>query len=244
MLCESAEPGDLSQATSVVEQVFGRGFTVEVREESIVSVTRGDDIVGVLGHMAMPIPGGEAEDSADGNFLWPEGKEAAVRHRSHVIVTSIGAEEQTPIQSAMTVSRLALVALKLFDGLGVYWGDASVSNSRENFEYYCEDMSVEHPPVPMWLRFQLIDAGNEELGIYTLGMQQFGLMNLEVDRCKLDVGSLFDFVSNIALYLIQSGPVIKDGNTVGGSEDERILVRHQASMIDEDRTVYKIIFEE
>jgi hypothetical protein len=37
--------------------------------------------------------------------------------------------------------------------------------------------------------------------------------------------------------------VIADGNTVGGSEDERILVRHRPSMIDEGRQVYKIVFD-
>ena len=52
-------------------------------------------------------------------------------------------------------------------------------------------------------------------------------MDIEIDRCKMDVADLFDFVSNIAHYLIQSGPVIADGDTVGGSEEQRILVRYR-----------------
>lgn len=55
---------------------------------------------------------------------------------------------------------------------------------------------------------------------------------------------LFEFVCNIAHYLIQSGPVIKDGNTVGGSADERVRVLHRPSMIDQGRRVYKIDFDE
>ena len=39
------------------------------------------------------------------------------------------------------------------------------------------------------------------------------------------------------------GPVIADGNTVGGDDEERILVRHLPSMIDATREVYKIVFE-
>ena len=74
-------------------------------------------------------------------------------------------------------------------------------------------------------------------------MRQFGLLDIEVDRCKMKPEELFEFVSNIGHYLIQSGAVIEDGNTVGGSEDERILVRHQPSMIDPQRRVYKIVFE-
>ena len=51
------------------------------------------------------------------------------------------------------VTRLALVALKVFDGLGVYWGNACVCNSREVFEDFCGDVSEEHVPVPMWNPF-------------------------------------------------------------------------------------------
>jgi hypothetical protein len=51
-------------------------------------------------------------------------------------------------------------------------------------------------------------------------------------------------VSNIAHYLIQSGPVVADGNTVGSDENEQILVRHLPSMTDDTKTVYKIIFGE
>lgn len=243
VLCRVAEPGDLSRVGGVVAQVFGREYSAEVGEENIITVTHGEDTVGFLAHMPAPIPGGEAEDNADGNFLWPNGKDEAAKHRSHVIVTNIGAREQTPVQSAIVVSRLALVAINVFDGIGVYWGNASVCNSRETFEDFCQSMSEEHVPVPMWLRFQLVRASDDEIGLYTLGMQQFGLMDTEVDRCKMDLEDLFEFVSNIAHYLIQSGPVIADGNTVGGSEDERILVRHRPSMIDEDRQVHKIVFE-
>lgn len=244
VLCKAAEPGDLRRAGEVIARVFGPGYSAEVAKGDIITVTRGKDTVGFLAHMPAPIPGGEAEDNADGNFLWPDGKDEAAAHRSHVIVTNIGSGEQTPVQSALEVSRLALVALDVFNGIGAYWGNACVCNSREIFESFCEDMSEEHVPVPVWLRFQVVRVSDEEIGLYTLGMRQFGLMEIEVDRCRMELEDLFEFVSNIAHYLVQSGPVIADGNTVGGSEDERILVRHLPSMIDKDRQVYKIVFGE
>jgi hypothetical protein len=243
VLCATQQPADLSPAGEVVAQVFGRGYSAEVAEGNIISVTHGENTVGFLAHLPAPIPQNEAEENADGNFLWPNGKEEAGRHRSHVIVTNLGAGEQTPIQSAIAVSRLALVALKLFDGVGVYWGNASVCNSREVFEEFCANISEEHVPVPVWLRFQFVRRSEEEIGLYTLGMSQFGLMDIEVDGCRMKPQDLFEFVSNIAHYLIQSGPVIADGNTVGGSEEERILVRHRPSMVDPKRRVYKIVFE-
>ena len=58
-------------------------------------------------YMPMPIPQGEAEESADGNFLWPNGKDEVARHVFDVIVTNVLAGEQTAIQSAIVVSQLA-----------------------------------------------------------------------------------------------------------------------------------------
>jgi hypothetical protein len=242
VLCRAAEPGDMAQASDLVAEVFGSGYSVDCSDEGVLTVNRGSETIGFLAHMPAPVPAGEAEVNADHNFLWPNGREEAAAHLSHVIVTSMGGSDKSRIQLAITVSRLALVALKLFDGIGVYWGNASVSNSREVFESFCEDMSEESVPVPVWLRFQLVRQSDTEIGLYTLGMQQFDLMELEIDRCQMEVRDLFEFVSNIAHYLIQSGPVIADGNTVGGSEEEKILVRHRPSMIDKGRTVYKIVF--
>ena len=244
VLCKTAEPGPMSDAADVVAQVFGSGHSADAAEGNIITVARGEINVGLLAHMPAPIPNSEAEENADGNFLWPNGRDQAAKHRSHVIVTNIGSGDQTSVQSAITVSRLALVALRLFDGIGVYWGNASVCNSREVFEAFCENISEEHLPVPVWLRFQPVRASDDEIGLYTLGMKQFGLMEIEVDRCRMNLQELFEFVSNLAHYLIQSGPVIADGNTVGGSEEERILVRHRSSMIDQREMVYKIVFEE
>jgi hypothetical protein len=160
-----------------------------------------------------------------------------------VIVTTFGGEELSAVDSAIELTKLALVALDAFDGLGVYWGGAYVCNSRSTFESFSEGISSENLPIPIWLRFQFIGVSDQEIGIYTLGMQQFNLMEIEVDKCKLDAVELFEFVSNIALYLIKSGPVIADGNTVGGDENEQILVRHLPSMIEDTKTVYKIVFD-
>jgi hypothetical protein len=242
VLCKTVEPADLSNAESVVREMLGAEYSADVGEKNIISITRGDETVGFLAHLPAAIPGGEAEENADGNFLWPNGREEAAAHRSHVIVTTTGSSDQPPVQSALAVTRLALVALKLFDGIGVYWGNASVSNSRAVFEDFCQDISDEHVPVPVWLRFQLVRASDDSVGMYTLGMDQFDLMDIEVDRCEMKAGELLEFVSNIAHYLIQSGPVISDGNTVGGSAEERILVRHRPSMIDKKKKVYKIVF--
>lgn len=246
VLCKDSEPGDLSQARvdQAVHQVFGRGYSVKLGEHNMIRVNRGESMVGILTHMPAPVPGGEAEQSAHRNFLWPNGKEEAAKHRSMVIITNIGPGDLTPIQSAISLSRLALVALNLFDGIGVYWGDGQICNSRAVFEDFCRDMSEESLPLGLWIRFQpgRVSASDDAIALFTHGMQQFGLMEIETDRCQMNVKELLVVVSNQAHYLVQNGAVIEDGDTFGEDANQRILVRHLPSMVDPDRLVYKLQF--
>jgi hypothetical protein len=149
--------------------LLGADYSAEVDDSRIVSISilRRGSPIGILAHLPAPIPNQEAEDYADRNVLWRNGKIEAGRHRSHVIVTMLGDEAETPIQSALEVTRLALVALRLFDGIGVYWGNAEVTNSREMFETFCSDISENHLPVPIWLRFQLVRANDEQVATST-----------------------------------------------------------------------------
>ena len=73
----------------------------EVHDGGVVGVTCGSETIGFLALMPAPVPGGEAEDNADGNFLWPNGREESAAHRSHVIVTVAGGGDPgSPVESA------------------------------------------------------------------------------------------------------------------------------------------------
>ena len=243
VLCLNETVGNLSGADAIVKDVLGDDFSAEASDKSIVMISHDDSTIGFLAHMPMPVPGGEAEDNVDGNFLWPDGKAEVALHRSHVIVTQVGAGQEDPIAAAIALAKLTLVALKLFDGMGVYWGNANVCNNRETFENFCDGMSEDHIPLPVMLRFQFFGTDDNQIGMYTLGMKQFGLMELEVESCRMQPADLFEYIGNVAHYLVRSGPVIKDGNTIGTDAEERIVVRHRPSMLGDNRLVYKILFE-
>lgn len=62
VLCRTAEPGHLSDADSVVAQVFGRGYSAKVGEGNIIIVAQGEITIGFLAHLPTPIPNHEAEE--------------------------------------------------------------------------------------------------------------------------------------------------------------------------------------
>jgi hypothetical protein len=243
VLAEAPPKIESKRANEITRRILGNEYSADTSDENIVSINKGTDTVGFLAMMPAPIPNEEAENNADDNFLWPNGREEVAKHTCHVIVTIAGTGEHSPIQAVVGIAKLTLVALELYDGLGVYWGNGNVCNNRETFENFCEDVSEEHVPLPAIMRFQFISADNDEVGLYTLGMNQFGLMEIEVDHSAMELSDLFEYVCNVAHYLVMSGPVIADGNTIGADENEKITVRHQPSMIDKSRKVYKILFE-
>lgn len=243
VLCETPVTIEPKRANEVVRRILGKDYSADTSDPNIVSIHQGKEVAGFLAMMPAPIPNEEAENNAEDNFLWPNGREEVAKHTCHVIVTIAGSGDYSPIEAVVAIVRLALVALDLFDGMGVYWGHGSVCNNRETFENFCEDVSPEHVPLPAVMRFQFTSANDDEVALYTLGMNQFGLMDIEVDHSNMELSDLFEYVCNVAHYLVTTGAVIKDGDTIGSDENERIVVRHQPSMIDSSRKVYKILFE-
>jgi len=231
------------RANEVVRRILGKDYSIDLSDENIISVNKGPETIGFLARMPAPIPNEEAENHAEDNFLWPNGREEVAKHTCHIIVTIAGTGEYSSVAAVIGIARLALLALELYDGIGVYWGNGSICNNRETFESLCEDISEEHVPLPAIMRFQFVSDDNDEVSLYTLGMNQFGLMEIEVDHSTMELSDLFEYVCNVAHYLVMSGPVIDDGETIGADENEKITVRHQPSMIDKTRKVYKILFE-
>ena len=62
-------------------------------------------------------------------------------------------------------------------------------------------------------------------------------MELEVSRCTWTAEQLVDRLFNFAHYLLDRGPVLLNGQTIGVSADEQISIEHRASLCGDGRTV-------
>ncbi|MFT5735509.1 MAG: hypothetical protein ACJA2W_001764 [Planctomycetota bacterium] len=65
-------------------------------------------------------------------------------------------------------------------------------------------------------------------------------MEIEMPPCSTEYDEVFELVYGVAAYLVAQGPVISDGDTIGGTEEDRIKVIYGPSMLDEDIEVYQI----
>lgn len=187
--------------------------------------------------MPGPIPGGELEGPAATSWLWPRAPDEIERVNAHVVAWVSG--DGPPLDAHRHLTRLVVAVMRATDALGVYWGAAGQLIRADVFDGIAHEHEDVNPPVMLWVGFRgFVEGGRSSL--FTVGLSEFGLMEFEIAPWDKQVGELREFAMNIATYLIHEGPVLGDGHTVGGSEEERILVRHAPSMVDRPGTVYRL----
>lgn len=196
-----------------------------------------DGMTAALGVMPAPIPGGELDGPAATSWLWPNATEQIPRIGAHVVVWVSGPGR--PIDAHQHLTRLVTAVIQATDALGVYCGAAGQVIRADVFDGLAHDYHPDRLPVMLWIDFRaFLEQGRSSL--FTAGMTEFGLMELEIPRSDKAPGELREFAMNLAAYLIRQGPVIGDGHTVGSSETERVIVHHTPSMLDRTGTVYTL----
>ncbi len=224
---------------SELSKEFDREIELEVADDNIFSCELGDLNLFFMA-LEVPIPNQEAEHAADGYFLWDDGAQAVAEHQGHVIVTCVGQDDDV-LEKVVVAARGARAVLQASDSIGVYWGNGMIANNAETFLTMSEGLSDDALPLYLWMRFQPLPGDTEEtVGLYTLGLEQFDVREIEVQNCSWTPSDMLEFVFNVAHYLIVSGRTIADGDTIGGDADQRITVSYEPSVVDPERTVHRI----
>jgi hypothetical protein len=193
----------------------------------------------VLGAIPRRIPNNELDTACRSAWWrWDRACEVANSHRGHFIVSLIG-DQLDQLDSALVVTQAAAVLLELTQSTAVYWHSNLVS--REQFLKASAVAQRQNPPVPLWVELRVSKEPSGNPSISTAGMSNFGLMEIESKDARISFVSLLSLVNGMAQYLIKSGPVIRDGDTVGEAS-QKIRVRHGESYWRPGMTVYRVEF--
>jgi len=241
----------LCREVQVCDQLLRQALMAELGEDVRLTYEGGpaylvsfsDGQQAFFSHIAAPVPEQEAENNVMNNADWPDGSMPLTGYGSHIVVRLLS-ESEDAIALNILLTRLARVALQGFNGLGVYWGAGAVTHSREAFMRMTQNISSDSCFLDVWVRFQLLREGGDKISLYTVGLSQFGLNEIEVAPCAWSAYDLMKLVFNMARYLVQSGPVINDGDAVGGDENEGVVVRHAKGMHITDERVYRIMMQD
>ena len=175
-------------------------------------------------HLDLPYPA-DLSNLAHFAHWWPTARQDIAQHRAHMMIMSAWSKHS---RLDAHLRHLALIR-GLIDELpviGVLWG--SVLTPGANFKGEFQAAMNGQLPVLVWVLIQYSRQPNGNSLISTLGMRDFGHMEIETES-SLPIQESYDIVRSLATYVIAKNVRIPDGDTFGLSEQQRIEVRHRRS---------------
>lgn len=127
--------------------------------------------------------------------------------------------------------------------LGTYWGNARMVVPKGTFIDFAEQILPQGPPVPIWVDFRTGRDGERSSSGFTCGKAALGHMEIEAQGVPEPPAELRERFSAIAGYLLENGPVIRGGDTIGEDEIEHIRVRYSDSAFGSEGEVMRLEYE-
>src|SRR5262245_13604545 len=182
----------------------------------------GDLIFGMDMDFAFP----ERLDSAAQHaYWWPNALADIARHTSHVFV-SCSWSKHSRLDAHIRHLALVCALVDQLPVIGVVW--RSVLMQPDTLKGEFARLQKGELPFSAWVLIQFSKQPNGNILISTLGMRDFECMEIETES-SLPLDQTYDLVRKFGSYILAKGPVVKDGETMGLSEEQRIKVRHTRS---------------
>ena len=210
---------------------------IERRDDVITFDLDGDTVAVSL--MPQPVPWSDLEGPCREAWYWPQAAEALRDHRSHVLVVLVPKASQR-IDAALSLTRVVAAVTASSQAVGVLWGGGGLVHSPESFVEVARKTSRESLPLQLWVAFGIHREEDGAHSLYTSGLEEFGHMEIEVAHSRRDPRALIDRVFNVALYVLDKGAVLQDGETLGASDDEKIEISHVPSFCHDECTVVRL----
>jgi hypothetical protein len=199
-------------------------------EEGVCAFSLADEMAAVAA-MPAPYPWSDLEGPCSTAWMWPEDKSPMdiKQHRSHVLVMLMGGRS-APVERRLMLTQLASLAAQQPGAQAVYWPEATLVHYPPLFIDMARDIrSPEAPPLYLWVDYRLFDAGGGRVGLFTTGLSALGHMEIEIPGIEMDPGELREWTLNISYYLLEKGPVLKNGDTIGMTPEHKVRIRHRPS---------------
>lgn len=209
------------------------------KKEGTLAFRVGDADV-IYGLMPAPIPWSDLEGPCQSSWLWPDAASEMQAHEKHMIVTVSADGDAIERLKVLTQATSALAA-SCDASVGIYWCDSQVVMSPEMFRDFAVTLLPDELPLYIWVDFRVGKKEGRTAG-FTTGLSALGHMEIETRSSEEPPGELRERMFGLANYLIESGPVIQDGDTIGEDADERIKVVYSDSSFGQSGRVMRLVY--
>lgn len=167
-----------------------------------------------------PVPDGEAEYFAEGNYMWREAVETTKKHQAHLIVFTVNRSGDS-VMAASVFSMLVSSCLNQRSVLGIY--TSGTVFQPKFYREVAEIMKKGEMPLPIWVYVGLIrdEKGN---GGYTYGMDVFGKCEMEILNSSHTLQEIQAFLYYVAEYVIKENMIFRDGETISFTSEEKLRI--------------------
>lgn len=219
-----------SFAPNVQAEALGIKQTEAAAPTHLVKV--GQTILAIM-YVDQPLPKDATERPLAYNQTWPDAKTQMQKHTAHVIAAVFKSDKGfgAARQSAVDLTLLTAALIKSHPALAVIWTEGNTISAPATVFEALKQISEQSFPLDFWLqvypyRPPSIPEGEKVIGFMTEGLIPFVGREIQFEPAPLSPQEIASRVLNIALYLLTQGPVLKDGETLGMSEAEKIHIRH------------------
>ena len=214
--------------------------------ESLLTVTLGE-FTAAITLVPRPIPWSQLEGPTATAWYWPQAATMLRDHQAHLLVTLID-EGGSAVKKAAALTRLTAAAAATMPSAGVFWGPSRMVHAPDAFVDQAIQMRDDNLPLFLWIDFRIEQFDDGAVRLYTTGLEALGQNEIEVPRFEghRDGSSpqeLLDFTYNIAHYLLDQTKVIRDGDTIGVTDQVNVTARREPSMLGGDLEVLRLEFD-
>lgn len=189
----------------------------------------------IIAGMPVPVPKGDIDSTAAFAYNWPTASADLENHTGHAIVTLMS-NEGSAFERFTLFSKVLYSLLATSNAVGIYHGTQSLLISRDQYLAYTEELKANQVALMLWvyIGYQHKDDANS---IYTYGLKSFNKKEIEIINSALSMDELFNFITNIAAYVIGSDVTLKNGETLGYTADQKIKITESDGVYVEGKTL-------
>ena len=83
--------------------------------------------------------------------------------------------------------------------------------------------------IQLWVYIDIIKDGDKS-SVYIYAMKEFGKSEMEIINSAVNSDELYYFLISILQYILKDDVQLKDGETIGFTEDEKIKIRESKAV--------------
>ena len=162
------------------------------------------------------IPNDEVSFASQTNYINPKAIEVAKSHNAHVALYVKGGVQGLALQ--MMWLKVVICFFEQGTPIGLY-STPTVYTLPEINEFK-EIIAHDEIPVRAFVYLGLLKE-KDLVSAYTLGLDKFNKLELEIIKSSHSLEEVFDFIMNCCYYIVKEDVTLHDGETIGGDENEK-----------------------